>query len=122
VQQEQPDNVSFILLLADFVVSARPLYLVFPLGFTSSFCFALHAISWLPDPCSGYVLDTKRRNRLTSKTGRGGGIDSKDGRSGGPVVLVKKESMRRSRTSVTTVIAVSALGYSIWKIFSAPAT
>ena len=103
------------------------MYLVFPLGLTSSFCLALHSVSWSPDPCSAYTVET-RRQKLTpsamvaresfSASGESGPPKSKTATTSGPVVLAKKEGIKGRKSPVLTVIAVSALAYALWRIRS----
>ena len=104
------------------------MYLVFPLGLTSSFCLALHSVSWSPDPCSAYTVETRRqkltpsamvaRESSSSASGESGPPKSKTATTSGPVVLAKKEGMKGRKSPVLTVIAVSALAYALWRIRS----
>jgi len=113
----------------DFVVAVHPMYLVFPLGLASSFCLALHSISWSPDPCSAYAVE-RRRQKLTPSARVAREFSSASGESGeplknktattaaGPVVLAKREGVKGRKSPVLTVIAVSALAYALWRIRS----
>ena len=101
------------------------MYLVFPLGLASSFCLALHSLSWSPDPCSAYTVETGRRQKLTPRA-HSSSSTSERGKNPsttttGPVVLAKKEGLKGRRSPVLTVIAVSALSYALWRIRSASA-
>ena len=102
------------------------MYLVFPLGLASSFCLALHSLSWSPDPCSAYTVETGRRQKLTPRAhAHSSSSTSERGKNAstttGPVVLAKKEGLKGRRSPVLTVIAVSALSYALWRIRSASA-
>lgn len=101
------------------------MYLVFPLGLASSFCLALHSLSWSPDPCSAYTVETGRRQKLTPRA-HSSSSTSERGKNPsttttGPVVLAKKEGLKGRKSPVLTVIAVSALSYALWRIRSASA-
>ena len=99
------------------------MYLVFPLGLASSFCLALHSLSWSPDPCSAYTVETGRRQKLTPRAHSSNAERGKNPSTTttGPVVLAKKEGLKGRRSPVLTVIAVSALSYALWRIRSASA-
>ena len=98
------------------------MYLVFPLGFASSFCLALHSISWSPDPCSAYTVETGRRQKLTpSARVSSPASEPLKSKTAGPVVLAKKEGTKGRKSPVLTVIAVSALAYALWRIRSVSA-
>ena len=109
----------------DFVVTAHPMYLVFPLGLASSFCLALHSLSWSPDPCSAYTVETGRRQKLTPRAHSSSSTSAERGKNPstttGPVVLAKKEGLKGRKSPVLTVIAVSALAYAVWRIRSVSA-
>ena len=102
------------------------MYLVFPLGLASSFCLALHSLSWSPDPCSAYTVETGRRQKLTPRAHSSSSASASErGKNAstttGPVVLAKKEGLKGRKSPVLTVIAVSALSYALWRIRSASA-
>ena len=98
------------------------MYLVFPLGLASSFCLALHSLSWSPDPCSAYTVETGRRQKLTPRTPSSNAERGKNApTTTGPVVLAKKEGLKGRKSPVLTVIAVSALAYALWRIRSVSA-
>ena len=107
------------------MVTAHPMYLVFPLGLASSFCLALHSLSWSPDPCSAYTVETGRRQKLTPRAPSSSSASERGKNpsttTSGPVVLAKKEGAKGRRSPVLTVIAVSALAYALWRIRSASA-
>ena len=100
------------------------MYLVFPLGLASSFCLALHSLSWSPDPCSAYTVETGRRQKLTPRAPSSSSTSERGKNAStttGPVVLAKKEGLKGRRSPVLTVIAVSALAYAVWRIRSVSA-
>ena len=103
------------------------MYLVFPLGLASSFCLALHSLSWSPDPCSAYTVETGRRQKLTPRAPSSASASAAEGGKNpsttttGPVVLAKKEGLKGQKSPVLTMIAVSALAYALWRIRSVSA-
>ena len=86
-----------------------------PLGASSAFLGALHALAWRRDPCSRYRVES-RRSRHPSGSGDGGGSGGGGG-GGGPAVLVKRASDRSDRAA--TAVAALAATYAAWKTWHA---
>ncbi|XP_067930349.1 transmembrane protein 11, mitochondrial-like [Watersipora subatra] len=96
--------------LSTLAVSTRTdkLYIIIPLGCTSFVCAGVYLISWQPDPCCKYqvesdptMMDRLPLHKLSSTS---------------PIVLVRKDDTRRK--ILHNSLALMSFAICCWKVYS----